>query len=384
MKMDSKAKKICIFSAQFLPHMGGVEQYTYHLSRTLIKRGYQVTVVTSNTTASPSREVLDEILVYRMPCFNLMDGRFPILKMNGTFGKIDKILKKTKYDLVIVNTRFYFHSLYAVRYAKKMGVKSILIDHGTSHLNMHNPVLNFAGEMFEHILTAIEKKYCNDFYAVSKASLDWLKHFSIDGKDALYNAIDLENVFKSQNLFIKDYRKIYNIKENATVIAFTGRLIKEKGIIQLINAVKKIREKNPFVYLLIAGYGNEEIFVKENTDEGIIWLGKLNFDEVIALLKVSDIFCLPSDSEGFSSSILEAAASKCYIVTTYRGGAVELILDESYGLIINDNTEATIQDALEKTIDLGEERNKAVEKTFERLKNNFTWEHTASKIEQLF
>ncbi len=63
---------------------------------------------------------------------------------------------------------------------------------------------------------------------------------------------------------------------------------------------------------------------------------------------------------------------------------MELILDESYGLIINDNTEATIQDALEKTIDLGEERNKAVEKTFERLKNNFTWEHTASKIEQLF
>ena len=123
MKMDSKAKKICIFSAQFLPHMGGVEQYTYHLSRTLIKRGYQVTVVTSNTTASPSREVLDEILVYRMPCFNLMDGRFPILKMNGTFGKIDKILKKTKYDLVIVNTRFYFHSLYAVRYAKKWALK---------------------------------------------------------------------------------------------------------------------------------------------------------------------------------------------------------------------------------------------------------------------
>ena len=381
--MNTKGKKICIFSAQFLPHMGGVEQYTYHLSQVLIKRGYQVTVVTSNTVNAPTREVLNGTIVYRMPCFNLMNGRFPVLKKNKLFRKIDARLKRENFDLVIVNTRFYFHSLYGVKYAHRKKIKQILIDHGTSHLNMHNSLLNLAGEIFEHMLTWIEKKYCKDFYAVSGASLDWLKHFSIQGKGTLYNAVDLQQISYAQQHLVKDYRKQYQISDQAIVIAFTGRLIKEKGIVQLIHSVQKIREENSLVYLLIAGYGDEENFVKSSTGEGIYWLGKLDFDEVIALLQGSEIFCLPSDSEGFSSSILEAAACECYIVTTRKGGAVELILDDSHGMIMDTNDEETVKNALEKAIKLGDQRNKAVKKTYERLKNNFTWEHTASKIEQL-
>ena len=35
-------KKYCIFAAQFLPHMGGIENYTYNISKELIKRGNEV------------------------------------------------------------------------------------------------------------------------------------------------------------------------------------------------------------------------------------------------------------------------------------------------------------------------------------------------------
>ena len=41
-------KKYCIFSAQYLPHMGGVENYTYHLAKELVERGNSVTIVTCN------------------------------------------------------------------------------------------------------------------------------------------------------------------------------------------------------------------------------------------------------------------------------------------------------------------------------------------------
>ena len=41
-------KKICIFSAQYLPHLGGVERYTYNLATELYRQGNQVVIVTSN------------------------------------------------------------------------------------------------------------------------------------------------------------------------------------------------------------------------------------------------------------------------------------------------------------------------------------------------
>lgn len=41
-------KSYCFFSAQYLPHMGGVENYTYHLAKELVRRGNKVTIVTSN------------------------------------------------------------------------------------------------------------------------------------------------------------------------------------------------------------------------------------------------------------------------------------------------------------------------------------------------
>lgn len=68
-------------------------------------------------------------------------------------------------------------------------------------------------------------------------------------------------------------------------------------------------------------------------------VGRIDFEQIVALLTDSDIFCLPSFSEGFSTSILEAAACGCYILTTARGGARELLINDEYGCVIQNNDE---------------------------------------------
>ena len=112
-------RRYCIFSAQFLPHMGGVENYTYRLAKELVKKGNEVTVVTSNVERVKSFEKLDGVTVLRVPCWNLMAGRFPVLKPDRVFWKMNRWLFQKKYDLVIVNTRFYVHSLYGLLFGRK-------------------------------------------------------------------------------------------------------------------------------------------------------------------------------------------------------------------------------------------------------------------------
>lgn len=378
-------KKICIFSAQYLPHMGGVEQYTYNLAKTLVKKGNQVVVVTSNVMNAAEYEETDGIKVYRLPCINLMEGRFPVLKINKNMRKTHKLLMQIKFDFVMVNTRFYFHSLYGVLFAKMQNAQCIIVDHGTSHLNLHNPMLNFAENIYEHTITKIEQLFCHEFYGVSMASVEWLRHFHIHAKGALYNAVDIDKINRIKNGRLRDFRQEYGVPDDGMMICFTGRLIKEKGIYQLVEAVRKLNSNSGHkrYYLFIAGDGEEYQQIYEQKSEQVILLGRINMEEVIGLLSQADVFCLPSDSEGFSSSVLEAAACKCFVITTEKGGSKELIVDRNHGIIIPDNKLENVMNALEDASENQDYRDSAVETAYDRLIHNYTWDIVAQKVCEL-
>ena len=381
--MENEQKKYCIFAAQFLPHMGGIENYTYNISKELIRRGNQVTIITNNTTDSPLQETVEGMRVLRFPCFNFINGRFPIMKLNRDFWKIHRYLKKQHYDIVVINARFYLHSIYAAVYAKHKKIKQICIEHGTSHLSVHNKVLDFIGGVYEHLHTAVLKLICKDYYGVAEACCEWSGHFGIKSKGVLYNAVDLDKIELLKTECKRDFREEYEIDQEAVVIAFTGRLLKEKGVYELIEAVERYNQKNQKVYLLLAGEGEEMEYVNEHRSKYVIPLGRLPFEEIIALLVQSDIFCLPSISEGFSTSALEAAACRCYIITTERGGTKELVAGLEYGIVMPNNSVENIYQAITKAAQDRELKRRGQELCYDRLKNEFTWQHTTDALERI-
>lgn len=377
-------KRYCIFAAQFLPHLGGVERYTYNLAQKLIEKGNEVTVVTSDISSKTNYEVIDKIKVFRLPSINLLDGRYPVLKFwTGTYRRLYKKIEKEQYDMVIVNTRFYLHSICGVRYAKRHNQRAIVIDHGTSHLSVHNRILDAVGGAWEHFITRIDYHYCKEYYGVSEASCEWLKHFGINANGVLYNAIDLDAIELIKKNKKADFRQIYNIPSSARVIAFTGRLLEEKGIIPLIESVEQLCAQRDDVYLFLAGDGDLNEYVKEHQAEHIIPLGRLAFEDIISMLSDSDIFCLPSFSEGFSTSVLEAVACGCYVITTERGGSKEMITSREYGMIIKNNEKQRVYDALIEIIDKDDEREMACIKCYDKLKSNYTWDIVSDKVIEL-
>lgn len=382
------SKQYCIFSAQYYPHVGGVERYTLYLSRKLIEAGNKVTIVTSNTGSLSGDEVQDNIQIYRLPCYDLLHGRYPVFKKNQEFKRVEKLLREQQYDFVIINTRFYLHSLYGAKFAKSRGIPAIVIEHGTSHLSVNNKLFDTVGGWYEHFLTFLLKKYCKNYYGVSEACCEWSGHFHIKSKGTLYNAVEIEEFQKILGESQIDYRKKYMIPEESRVISFTGRLIPEKGIRQLVSAVKainlnRIENKQLPVYLVIAGDGPLYQEIQKISDSYTIMTGQIDFEHIVRLLDASDIFCLPSDSEGFPTSVLEAVACKCFVITTYQSGARELLINEEYGIIMKDNTTELIQENLEKVLENDTYRLRAEEKSYERLVQYFTWNATAKKVMQI-
>lgn len=378
-------KSFCLFCANYLPNLGGVERYVNNLAKRLVAHGHSVTVVTSNVFDLPGYEVSDEgIEMFRMPCYNVMKGRYPILKKNAEFKKLDEQLSQKHFDMAVINARFYIHSVYAAKFAHRNNIPMLTIEHGSSHLSVNNRVLDWFGAIYEHALTATLKKYCKDYYGVSQAACDWSGHFGIKSKGTLYNAIDIENIESLAKEPVCSYRKEYNISDDAVVITYTGRLVKEKGSYELACAFNELSNSNS--YLLIAGDGEQfdKIAPISDKNKRIILLGKIDFAHIVALLNESDVFCLPTVyPEGLPTSILEAVALKNFVITTTVGGAKELVTDNSMGVLLDDNSIDKIAAALKYALSNKEKRNAATEKCYDRLLQYFTWEKTAEKLESL-
>ncbi|MBP3887000.1 MAG: glycosyltransferase family 4 protein [Cellulosilyticum sp.] len=376
----------CIFSANYFPTLGGVERYTYNLSKYLIEKGNQVIIVTSNVHHLAHYEEIEGIKIYRLPCINLLGGRFPVTQLNLAMFKMLKQVKKENIDYTIINTRFYLHSLVGMIFSKMNGKKAIVIEHGTNHFTINHPIWDKLGECYEHMITGLLRLMKPEFYGVSEACNRWLGHFNIKAKGVCFNAIDMCDIEKiMQEDTGYSFKEAYGLKENDIVITYTGRLVKEKGIEKLIQAFEKVATTHRECYLAIAGDGDLYDQIKSHVHPQIKVLGRLDFKQIISLLKETTIFCLPTDyPEGFPTSVLEAAACECYIITTTKGGSKELILSSEYGVILEENTIEEIEEAIQVAIDNMEKTNQAVQKSYTRLKEHFTWEQTSQKIIEIF
>ncbi|MCL1847424.1 MAG: glycosyltransferase family 4 protein [Coriobacteriia bacterium] len=366
----------CIFSAHYLPYLGGVESYTDSLSRALVELGNRVIIVTSNTHHLEPIITKDSVTIVRLPCYGVLSARLPLPRRNKEYRELFAYLQNQSVDYLIVNTRFYPHSITGVKLASSKGIRPIVIDHGSAYITFGNPVLDIFARAWEHLFTAILKRYPADYYSVSKKGLDWLRTFNIMGAGVLNNSIDAY-AFASQSSQ-RSFRSDLALPEEAFLVTYTGRLIPEKGLKPLLAAAKMLEVYEDIMFLF-AGDGPLRSLV-ESDGKNVVFLGRISSPEIATLLKESDAFCLPSRSEGFSTSLLEAAACATPIISTDVGGAREIVPSEDFGVIIPDTEPETIKDAL---LSYYHARNTAREKGIraqELIANEFSWKGTADKV----
>lgn len=113
---------------------------------------------------------------------------------------------------------------------------------------------------------------------------------------------------------------------------YSGRLVKEKNIASLIEIWKKVIQQHPDAYLIILGDGPERQKLETLAGENVRFLGQV--DNVDQYLQASDLFVLPSLTEGFSNALLEAMACELPVIVTNIGGAPDLISQDRNGILI--------------------------------------------------
>lgn len=231
-----------------------------------------------------------------------------------------------------------------------------------------------------------------DIIAIS----DSLKEKIIELGLAKESKIRILGYGSSNGLNVKDFNvtnnKIdINIKEqlvNSFVVGYVGRIVKDKGISELIKSFQKLQELKYNIKLLIVGdfekadsISDEEIKILKN-DSNIVWVNRV--DNPVAYFNNMDVFVFPTYREGFGNVSIEAQLLKVPVITTNVTGAKDTVINGETGFIVEKNEVDAIVEKIELLINdenyrknLGENGKKWIEKYFS---NDIIW----NDLEQLY
>ncbi len=257
-------------------------------------------------------------------------------------NKISQNLKKNNYDKVLLEN-------HPTQYLALKWRKNYQKYQNKYYYHCHNEFVGTYG--CECIIKNTTKIICVSNFI--KNSLEKKLEIDEDRCVVLRNGIDTEKFSKKINEVEKqEIKKKYNIKNGDKILLFTGRLVPEKGIKELLEALSNVQIEN--LKLLVVGAALNKISVKtkyemeieelvKKINKNIIFTGYVEYKEIYKLYAIADIAVLPSIwDDPAPLTIIESMAAGLPIITTNSGGIPEyakngcaIILKRNENMIYN-------------------------------------------------
>ena len=381
---DSLTKKpIVIFSARYLPSTGGVEFFTANLGHALAMRGCDVLVVTTepaDDTAGDARVTVGTGSMEVMRLHSFGPQRMPFVRRDAHYRACMWRLRGLGDFHALVNTRFYDLSTVAARLCQKLGIRPVLIDHGTGYIAFPSAALSAVAKVAEHAITANLKRSPIDFYGVSRDASAWLRTFGIVSCGEIHNALDGEGFVGEASG--RDFRAEYGVEAGALCVCFAGRLLPEKGADTIVGAARLLAGRAP-VHFFVAGRGpmEGELAAADAELKNLSYVGVLSHPDLAALLLSCDVFCLPTRyKEGLPTSLLEAGACGCALVASHAGGVDEIVVSAEHGIVLEDPTAEAVAETVRELAGDGERLELLKRNAQAYVCERFSWEATVEEL----
>ena len=311
--------------------IGGIAQHVGGLSQFLTGVGHEVDILSSANT-------------FTIPIKRLKNPSF-------MFSSFLKTKFKKGNDIA------HAHHIIAALAMKNFSCKKILSIHGVYSKNIDQ----LYGKTISNISKKYEKMALNLVDAITVNSKEGYDYYTKMGFNVVQipNAIDLNLIPKKST------------KQFKNQLIFAGRLSKEKGIEILLETASQLPDN---YHLLIAGSGPLEEKVRKLSDEktNVHYLGYQSKQNMLSLIRGSDLLIQPSLEEGISSTLLEAMACGTCILGSDIEGISEVIENNKTGLLVEPNNSDELLNKILYLLPKNEKRLSMANEGLERVKK-YDW-----------
>lgn len=274
--------------------------------------------------------IKDNIIAYKNLSEVIKNNNIEVIHCNTPIGGLIGRLVGTRYNVdKIIYTVHGFHFFQGQSFFK-------------------NLIFKFSEKVLARFTDVIITINEEDYQAAKKFKLKKNgKIFKIHGVGI--DTISIKNIDVSKN----EIRKKLGLKFDDTVLISAGRLEKNKNYKAVIDALSLVKDQEKIKYL-ICGVGPSEVELKKYAKEKgveskILFLGYR--EDIIELMKSSDVFLLTSLREGLPRSVMEAMACGLPCIVSDIRGNRDLIDDNLGGFIIDVNDKHQLNDRIMRLVD---------------------------------
>lgn len=351
--------RVLFLAESFHPVLGGGETHVRRLGASLVSRGHTATVITRRGEPSwPVDDEVDGIRVKRVPPTG-----------PGRTGKYLMVPAATR--AVLQEGRR--HDVVVVRATRVLGLPGLVAARAVGRPAILQPEINgeLSGEAFTwgwekgqalaplvRAGTAVRNRWMRDadgFVAMSNLIRQEMMDAGVPRERIalIHHSVDTDRFSPAREGEREALRRTLGLP-SGTLVVFTGRLLKGKGLETLLAAFAEVARSEPSAHLVLVGSGaGQALSVEEALKEDarargladrVIFAGRV--DGVEEHLKASDLFVFPSVFEALGISLVEAAACGLPAVASRTGGIVDVVEHGESGLLVEPGDERGLAVAL--------------------------------------
>ncbi len=347
--------KILILADDFPPKAyGGAGGVAFNVARGMVKKGYNVCVITSVRKSEEVGEImLEGIKIYSFQSsYHERWRAYRSLYNPKGVSFVKKILEKEKPNIVHAHNIHEHISYHSLKLAKKSGAKVILTAHDcmlfhygkftdfifthTYHVTAWSQLRTFRLRYnpFRNILIEYYLKYVDVLTAVSFELKKALDANGIKNIEVVHNAIDT-SLWKSHPMKTQNFLRENNL-ESYNKVLFAGKLTKAKGGEELIEALKNLKNTALIIVGQKDSYTTGLVSQAEKSGIKVVITGWKNENELPDIYATADVVAFPSICfDTFGMVNLEGMICSKPVIASTFGGAKEVVVDNETGFIIN-------------------------------------------------
>jgi glycogen synthase len=381
---------VLMLSWEYPPRViGGISPHIYFLSKYLAQQDVNVYVVTCDFPGAPAHEVIDGVEVYRIDSYKNPSPDFAtwVYLMNMNMQRETAVLMKKisakvdvihAHDWLVANAgiglkHIFRKPLLVTMHSTEMGRRDGL--HTTAEKMIHETEAWLTYEAWKVIC-------CSDYMISHVRYVFGLPNDKLvmvpNGVNT--HGYDIESDYET-------FRAKFALPEEKIVL-FVGRLVYEKGIHILINAVPKILGKVNAKFIIVgSGYMKEQllnIVRSMGLEHKVLFEGFLDEATLLKLQKCADVSVVPSLFEPFGIVALEAMAAKSPVVASDTGGLSEIIEHDVTGVKVYPNNPDSLAWGITKILQNEAYAKQIRDHAYLRVLERYDWEKIASDTKRIY
>ena len=367
-------------ASYFKPRLGGGIEYTHQIANHLTELGEHITVL---TPPQPGDAEFDKTCDYAIvrPDSNPGSGggwKHPLNRIRFLIETV-KAARRVDVDYLIYDG----HSLVptaSVLLASKLTRRPLFVV--SHHLTDLADPPWYERFLHNRTLRAASMNVCVSNYT-SREVLD--RGVDPSRICVIPNGVDFQQIESFQSCSGNYPRVDAGFPTRGPVLLSVSRLVMPKGIHRVIEAMPRILSEVPGTQYVIVGDGQYRehlmrLATASPARDSITFLGALTDEEKFECYNRCDVFALPSEVEGFGVVFLEANAFGKPVVGGRIGGVPEAVVHGETGLLVNPHNVGDISEAVIRLLKHPEEAAKLGENGRHRVRNQFGWKASASKL----